>query len=265
MLIIDGRNIANFGGKLLQHSFSDLVEYPPLKKVDSNDWAEFDGLEVDLGNPRLDKKELSLSLYFSNKEQFANFSTYLFEKSHRNWHFTELGKTYKLRLKGFTGFKIFQGICEVKVDLIDDYPLYGYSYTAPALSVASYGYALDGVDFSRYGIIPLQGSEQKIKGADKSKKILEISNQVMQGVKVAPQPLKKKSRSAGVKCFMKLPLTDFWKSYQAFLFDLTKPQERTLTAHGNTYKCHYKSAKVKHFDLVDGVVWCEFELDVVIV
>ncbi len=264
MLRIDGRNITDFGAKLLQGSFTELVEYPPLKKVDSNDWAEFDGLEVDLENPKLDKRELSLPLYFADKSQFVALGSYLMTKNIRVWHFAELGKSYKLRFQGFDNFKTFQNVCEVKVKLSEDCPMQDYEYAMPNFSVADYGYTLDGVPFSRYGIIILQGSEQGIKGAEKSKKVLEISNRIMKGVKVATQPLKKKSREAQINCFMKLPIMDFWRGYEAFLFDLTKPEKREITAHGNTYKCHYKSAKIKHFEVQDGVVWCEFELKIVI-
>ncbi len=264
MLTIDGKNINTWGAVLLQGSYNKLAQYPPLKKVDSNDWAEYDGLEVDLESPKLDKKDVSLSFYFKSNSDFVAFKSYLMSKSIRVWNFTELGKAYKLRFKGFENFKTFQDVCEVSVNLSEDFPMKDYTYSMPNLSVQDYGYHLDGVPFSKYGIIPLQWSEQGIKGAEKTKKALEITNRVMQGVKVAAQPLKIKSRDAQINCSMKLPIGSFWTAYEAFLYDLIKPQEREITAHGNVYKCHYKSAEIKEFELQSGIVWCEFDLKVVI-
>lgn len=263
MITIDGKNIMDYTAILLEDSCKELVEYPKLKKVDSNDWAEHDGLEVDLESPRLDKKEITLSLYFRDKQQFEVLTQYLLATTYRIWNFTELGKDYKLRLKAFSGLKVTFDCCEVKVQLVDDFPLRNYTYVAPNLIQSDYGYSLDNINFSKYGIIPLRGSRDGLDSGESTKSILEIENRIMQGVKVAEQSLKIKGRNAHINCFMKLPVAEFWKGYNTFLCDLTKPNERTIIAHGKSYKCHYDSAKVNEMIVDNGFVWCEFQLNVV--
>lgn len=264
MITIDGKNIKDYTAILLEDSYKELVEYPKLKKVDSNKWAEYDGLEVDLESPKLDKREITLSLFFRDKEQFEYLVRDLMTTTYRTWNFSELERDYKLRLKAFSDLKATFNHCEVKVQLVDDFPLYNYSYVAPNLTQSDYGYSLDNVNFSKYGIIPLQGSRDGLDGRESTKSILKIENRIMQGIKVAEQPLKIKSRNAHMNCFMKLPVAKFWKGYNAFLYDLTKPNERTITAHGKSYKCHYDSAKVNEMIVDNGIVWCEFQLNVVI-
>ncbi len=264
MLTIDNIKISDLGISILQGSYKALVEYPKLKKVDSNDWAEYDGLEVDLESPRLDKRELNIPMYFKDKGQFGVLADFLLQNTYRIWHFTELQRSFKLRIIGFSDIKINQGVCEVKVNLVDDFPFWAdYSYKLPKLPqiFADYGFYLDDVNFTKYGISPLYGSESGLKGSKKGKKVLEVGNLTMQGVQVGNQPIKSKSRDGYINCFMKLPIDKFWQTYYAFLFDLTRPNERTLTAFGEHFKCYYLSADIQDFEIQNNEVWCEFKLN----
>lgn len=51
-----------FGVFISDAGLVSLLQYPPLKKVDSNDWPEEDGEEFDLSEPTLDTKTVQVKL-----------------------------------------------------------------------------------------------------------------------------------------------------------------------------------------------------------
>ena len=53
-LFIDGNDAyLQYGVYVTSGGFNELVAFPPLKSVDSNDWQEEDGVEADLSAPVL--------------------------------------------------------------------------------------------------------------------------------------------------------------------------------------------------------------------
>ena len=59
-------------------------------------------------------------------------------------------------------------------------------------------------------------------------------------------------------------LAEFWRNYNALLYDLSRPDERKLyvDATGCEYPCYYKGITVNHFS-PEGKVWFEFTLSLV--
>lgn len=65
-LYIDGDDAyKQYGVYVVKGGWNDLVAFPPLKTVPSNDWQEEDGIEADLSNPVLNTKEVQLKVAFS--------------------------------------------------------------------------------------------------------------------------------------------------------------------------------------------------------
>ena len=61
-LYIDGTDaFTRFGVFIAEGGHNEVVAFPALKAPEvSNDWAEYDGIEVDLSDPKLDTKELEI-------------------------------------------------------------------------------------------------------------------------------------------------------------------------------------------------------------
>ena len=58
-LFIDGGDAyLQYGAYVVNGGWNELVAYPPLKPVESNDWQEEDGIEADLSAPVLDTREV---------------------------------------------------------------------------------------------------------------------------------------------------------------------------------------------------------------
>lgn len=261
---IDGTNILNsYNATLLQGGLKSLLAYPKLKTPDKNDWAEHNGIEVDLEAPKLDKKEVVLSI-LCNANNIDSFVNFLMLKTYRNYHFTSINKAFKLRFNGISEVKEIQGRCFFNLKLSDDFPLYNYTYEAPNLTAShDFGYLLDGVKFTKYGLIPLEGTN--LESITEAKEKLEIKSKFASGVKVAEQTSKKKDYTATLQLFSKQSTANFFKGYNAFLHDLVKSKERILTAKGKTYKCYYQSARIEDFIITEGIVWCKFSININVV
>lgn len=264
-MTIDNINIkTTYNAILLEDSFKTLLAYPKLKAPAKNDWFEYDGLEVDLEAPKLDKKQVVLNVLCSTNNVDA-FISFLMLKTYRIYHFSDINKSFKLRFIGISDVKNMQGKCLFKIKLSDDFPLYNYTYEALNLTAShDFGYLLDGVNFTKYGLIALQGTKESLENITEVKNKLEIKSKFFNGVKVAEHPSKKKEYTATLNLFAKQSVDNFFKGYSAFLHDLTKPNERVITAYEKNYKCFYSSSKVEVFSITDNVVWCQFSVSIVL-
>ena len=64
-LFIDGNDAyLQYGVYVTSGGFNELVAFPPLKSVDSNDWQEEDGVEADLSAPVLNTREIQVKFAF---------------------------------------------------------------------------------------------------------------------------------------------------------------------------------------------------------
>jgi hypothetical protein len=69
--------------------YKGLVQYPPLKTPDFNDWPERDGIEVDLTDPKLDSKTFGIK--FAGVQDFSvrNLIDYLSDDSYDGTYFQD--------------------------------------------------------------------------------------------------------------------------------------------------------------------------------
>ena len=55
------------------------------------------------------------------------------------------------------------------------------------------------------------------------------------------------------------------KGYNAFLYNLIKPENRILAINGKTYNFYYDKSKVITLIVINNVVWCNFEVNIVLI
>lgn len=264
-LYIDGKDAYSLYSVFVTgDGYKELVAYPALKTIDSNDWAEEDGIEPDLSSPVLDTRELSIFFsYHGTNARFGAFVELLSDKAYHTFDFREIGKTYRLRLVTQPNLSLAISLGLFTLRFADDFPLDGYTYLKPISTVAPQtAYELDGISFSDYGIYVLQGSEAEIQKSPAVKKnllqnIASKSGAIYDGEFVAFQ-----TKEVKLKCLMRAKtLQEFWRNYNAFLYDLIRPDERQLyvDATGYEYPCYYKSCTVDKFFPTDKI-WFEFSL-----
>ena len=264
---IDGKDaFTEYGIYVQEGGYKELVAFPPLKAVTSNDWQEEDGIEPDLSEPTLNTKEFSLKIVLSGMDyRWGGFIERLSDKAYHTFDFREIGRTYRLRLVSNPNTDLATHLGFITIKLADDFPLDGYTYKEPESTVpGSDYYELDGKPFSVYGVHVLEGTLNEIEKSPNVKTSLLRNINKLNGALYDGEKVTYKAKDVKINCLMKAAsLTELWRNYNALLYDLVRPEQRLLYSDetGHEYPCHYKSCSVSEFYASDKI-WLKFTVTV---
>lgn len=264
---IDGKDaFTEYGIYVQEGGYNELVAFPPLKAVTSNDWQEEDGIEPDLSEPTLNTKEFSLKIVLSGMDyRWGGFIERLSDKAYHTFDFREIGRTYRLRLVSNPNTDLATHLGFITIKLADDFPLDGYTYKEPESTVpGSDYYELDGKPFSVYGVHVLEGTLNEIEKSPNVKTSLLRNINKLNGAFYDGEKVTYKAKDVKINCLMKAAsLTELWRNYNALLYDLVRPEQRLLYSDetGYEYPCHYKSCSVSEFYASDKI-WLKFTVTV---
>lgn len=286
-LTIDGADIfTKYGVVVSDGGLASLVRWPSLKEVESNDWFEEDGLEVDLSAPKLSSRDVEIPLSLVRGNDILGFLAMLGSKTFHEVYSPDLGITFRLRYVSCGSVSTVNGeVGTASVTMADDFPLWKFTRNGLAsTSVPACGITIDGRDLSAYGARVLQGTVDSFRRAAESKTPLArdmaardglITDGVTggdltveNGASYDNPALKRRSRNVTVKCLMsRMTAAAFAKNWRTFLYDLTRPESRTVTvaALEKSFRCHYSSCSVDRFYSATGGLWCEFSVGLVII
>lgn len=269
-LFIDGLDVYEIFGLFVQsNSYVNLLPFAHLKSIDFNDWWEEDGIEPDLSNPTLDIREFNMSFATHKKTLTDDFITLISDKAYHEFEFKEIGKTYKLRMLEQSGLFLIDGLETFSLKFADDFPFpENYVYVAPIANIVHRtGYELDGIDLANYGIAVLQGTKAEILKMPVVKKNLLSNYNGMHGVTYDGEFVKFQQKDVQIHCLIKAnTIPEFWRNYNALLYNLTRPNERILYYEGTglEYPCFYKACKGIE-TLIDGRMWYKFSITLVFI
>jgi hypothetical protein len=261
---IDGQDAYSLYKVFVTGGYKDLVAFPSLKSVESNNWAEEDGEEFDLSVPVIDTRELSIGFAFHGKNsRFGAFIEQLSDRAYHDFIFNEIGKTYRLRMVSQPDMSQISTLGIFTLRFSDDFPLPDYDYITPQSNIVPQQYyELDGRDLSEYGVYVLRGSETEILKSPAVKKNL-LQNIKTQSVAIYDgEYVFFQTKEVKLNCLMRATdLQKFWRNYNALLYALSRPEERLLYVDttGYEYPCYYKSCSVSKFS-PQGKIWFEFSL-----
>lgn len=272
---IDGRDAyEEYRVFLSEGSAASLLQYPPLKKVDGTDWSEEDGEEVDLTAPRLDTREVSLNFVSHDAGGrfglFGDFMEGLSDRGYHDFSFPFMERTFRLRLTSHPSMDHLRRADIFTLRFADDFPPCcgeGYERPEPASGVMPYDdYELDGRKLTDYGVRVLEGSLAEVLKAPSVRQNLLVNGDTTHGAWYDGDRVKFKTKEVKLNCLMRAgSYTEFWKSYEAFLYDLTRQDERLLYVDwtGLEYPCYYKGCSSEEFCTMPGVIWWQFTLTLV--
>jgi len=245
-------------------SYNELLAFPPLKSVEFNDWSEEDGIEVDLSRPALNANEFQISFVAHEKNNIGAFFGLLSNKAYHTFDFRTIERKYRLRLVSQSNMIVVRGMNLFTLQFSNDFPFpENYTYAAPQSTlVPATGYKIDGLDFAQYGTHILKGSRSDVMKSPAVKKNLIRNFNNINGVIYDDQSVRFQSKEATLNCLMRAEnLTEFWRNYDALLYNLVRQHERRLYIDyiGRDYFCYYKSCKVTRFETT-GKIWFEFAL-----
>lgn len=283
-LMIDGTDICSvYGAFVSEGGLASLVQWPSLKTPESNDWFEEEGLEVDLSSPVLSSRDVSMEFILANDHGLSGFLDFLAAKTFHSVYSPDLGMTFRLRWVSCAKVDtINDEIGKVSLTFADDFPLWGYTRSLAAVTVADSGIALDGTDIASYGVIALQGTGDSFRMVASAKTPLRrnvdsLCGSITDGVKDGDltteagsaydnPALKRGSRTLSIKCLMaKMTAAQFASNWRCLLYDLSQSGARMVAGFGKTLNCYYSSCQVTRFYSATGGLWCEFTVNLVVV
>jgi len=268
---IDGIDISKYEAVMERGGVAALLAYPSLVEPETQEWAEHDGLEVDLDNPKLQSREIDLPFTANSLEHMGALLADLSKTGYRNIRSSVLSESWRLRY-------ISQGSITSLVDgarsfvrFADDMPRTLFSNRLPHLG---YGqpvpplpnkYFMDGISFSDYGLIVL-GAKDSIYRAPDMRESLKITNKVMDGAIYDSELAQFKGKDVVFKLSFYCDTTErLLNNHRAFFYDLIQSNERILTTDYLTedLKFYYKSASNFVFTKTTLYTLLEFDLTLV--
>ena len=248
-------------------SYKDLACLPKLKNVPFNDWHERNGIDPDLSAPVLDAHEITIDFYIIGSiNRYYDFMQALSYGAYHTFRFDEIGLTSRLRMVKTNNVSSIQNLHKFSVTFCDNEPLKDYEYYGPTSAlVPLYDYMIDGKDVSDYGIRILRGTYDAIVKQPDVKENLKTNIQSVSGQSYDGENVTYKTRTVALNCLMRTrSLDEFWQNRNALLYDLIRPDARTLKVArlGKEIPFYYKSCNVKSFHPDGGNVWFEFTLNV---
>ena len=266
-LYIDGRDaMLEYGIVVEKGGYKGVVQMPSFKNVDSTEWLEFDGVEVDLLSPILDTRQFQIQFCITNVRYAEDFFDDLATGAYHNFQFTELGKTYRLRMVSNGSFSSFIKLGKLTLTFADDFPVVpsGNPYQLGKSEIRQSGYELDGIDFSQFGSYILKGSDDSIRQAANVRENLKIDVKSIAGLLYDDESVFFKSKDVTLKPLIDAADIDtIWYRWNALFSILMQPEQRIFyfSVLPAEYDCYYKSMSVSKFEILrDGKIWCEFSV-----
>lgn len=264
-LYIDGKDAyTEYGVYVERGGWNELIAYPSLKAVESNDWQEKDGIEVDLSAPVLDTREVSIKFAIASfDDHFFAFIALLSDSAYHTFDCRYIRRTYKLRLVSLSNLAVAQALGVTTLKFADDFPLSGYTYTAPESNILAYNdYIFDDVKFTDYGVRILKGTLDEVMKIPTVKTNLLRNINTQAGAIYDDKNVTYKSKDVKINCLMRAEtLEELWRNYDALLYDLTRPEEHILKVDrlDKKFSFYYKSCQVSEFYPTDKI-WLQFTL-----
>lgn len=269
-LFIDGIDAFEaWGAFILEGGWNELIAYPPLKPSRTNEWQEWDGIEVDLTAPRLAPRKASLRIGVRGKgaDPFELLH-HLLKPARHTFRSDLLNREWRLRLEAVSDF-VTAGDCTVMtLSVVEDNPL-PVAYRRPTRT-ERLGETLwiDDAPLSAFGARALQGTAEELLryGTLRGWLTLEFAGIAGQTVDTTLAPSLKAREATIPILFRAGSMEELWQNYDALLFTLLQSGERTLyySYVEEEYKVHYTSAKVVEFFPVSEP-WLRIDLTLTII
>ncbi len=266
--LIDGIDAyAEFGVFVADTGLLALLQYPSLKKVNSVDWHEEDGEEFDLSAPVLDAKTVQIKFGAHKVNRVGGFIEALSDMSYHDFEFVSLGRAFRLRLVDQQALVVLPTWQTFSLQLADYFPLEGYDYQAPISRYGkTTGYEIDGIDLGQYDVQVLEGSLAEVLKSPAVKQNLLRNIGSKSGAIYDGEVVTFKTKDVKINLVMMASnFEDFWRNYDAFLYDLTRSDERKLyvDSTGLEYPCYYKNCTSTKFVIIKGKIWFVFSITLV--
>ena len=259
-MYVDGIDMKDI--EIRKDSMAEVVCFPPVKPVDTNDWWEYDGIEPNLSAPVLSGRDVKLNL--AGVGRYHNIGNLMERLSDGAYHtFYIAGRKFNYRLVSMNDLKP-DSFSSFALTLRDELPdmRQTIEYVTPcADDKSAYFGDIDGVDLRKYGIAILNGTVQSIMNSPETKNNLAQDYGFFDGQYYDGRTVKFKSKDVVLKCVMRAKnYEDFWQQRDNLLYDLIRPGEHVLYVNRTEEELpfYYKSCSSAEF--FEDPIWWMFDL-----
>jgi hypothetical protein len=231
-------------------SYEGVFGWPAFKELKTIDWADEDGVEADLSNPKL--QPYTFTLPFAIRENWGGFWAFITSAQTHTFRFETLGIEKQLRIVGCSSFEVIGDMGYLTIEVSDDAPMEGYTYEAPKSTIElshKEGEAyIDNVDVIEYGCVLLAGALDSINKPSNYKEALAVNVSNISGVVFDKEaPVVERSKQVIITLLLRANSTEeFWRNYKALQYDITRPKARDIDVFGELQVCYYNSMAVKY-------------------
>lgn len=253
--IIDDIDIADLGALILRGGDNDFISFPSRKDPESNDWPEFDGIEIASDDPVFNEKKLTVKYCLKGDENTfkSNLSAFFSlhnQPGYRSVYIREFDKTFSLRYVEVSSYDQKRGFslsgekrAYIDIDYVMDDPLQFLDpliLNPTAVRDIDTRVTINGVDLSQFGIVVQDVYRSALVRGIKEGLIIKSDyvTGLIPDVGAAP---KKQKKPITIDCRMiAASREDFLTSYTA-LFNAIKGGIITLglTATEEQLSCYY--------------------------
>lgn len=262
---IDGIDVFNTYSILIAYGgCKGLLTYPAGKEPDANDWAEENGLEVDLSEGvKLKAKEFDIDFITANKNaDIDGFLQLIADGIDHDFMFVDFAEHRILRL--ISGRR-YEGITlntrGFTLRFSEDNPFANYSYIEPTHgSYPNQKFMIDNINIANYGMAVTVGTEGELLKMTEKKQNFAIDIKNRSGVIYDQHPSMDKHRDARINLLLTAnSAVEFTRNHNALLHNLIKPGERSLyfSDLNASFPFYYKDCGVNQFYL-DDRYWLDF-------
>lgn len=259
--IIDGIDLATYGTFIERGGSDDFLPFPDRREPDQNDWAEHDGLEVDLTDCYFDPKKVRVNyVIVANdamlfKQYLNSIATLHQEPGLRSVFVREFNRTFEMRFVGFPDythrgglFKPGQKSGKLTAEYVMDDPL--QFFTPAVIAPVSQRENLSHIkvnhfDLSEFGIVVQEVYSSALR-PHSLKSMLERNIHGVDGNIIDLVDLDIKSKSAArqitIDCTMLADtLTEFYVNWNALFNNMrvTVPIELQVSQAAKRINCYY--------------------------
>lgn len=274
---IDGINaLSTYGVYILKGGYAQLLNLPKFKTIEITEWLDSDGAEADLSSPVLDAKSFSIQFGFKELVLLNSLYDKLSDNAVHTFDFTELGKTYQLRMTATASLSSLINSGKLTLSFVIDNPAVDTEtpYVIGYTRVTQRGNYLDDIDLSRFGCWILDGTIQSFKKAPQTKENIVINSKYAAGQTYigfshdedgqTVNDVYYKSKDVTLRMLINARnLTEFWRCYNALFTRLSQSGIRTLRLSDvpKNFDCFYNGSQVTRFEICkSGTIWCEFDV-----
>ncbi len=259
---IDGIDIyAEYGVFIEGDGYNELLSFPALKEPDKNDWPEEHGIEIDLSEPRLQSREVTISFAFIRGWSWRPFYHFIAQPGMRLVNIPGLGRSWLLRVSEMPRLENYSGADLFSVKFVEDNPAIPSGYPVPNADIGlACAVSLDGKTLDKYGIIIASGLDD-FERSPKMKRSLTRSFTLQNGQLYDDGHVRYAEKEVTLGCCLNAArMADFWNLHDALFGDLLKPGSRKIAYKGKEYDAFYRKTGNWRLHSHLGEVVCEFDL-----